>query len=116
MPLSRGSSRDGSSGCAGGLARSPRSPSALWAAKGLALLGHRRTADGDFVRWGLRALVEWQPTPLAVPVFHIHGTADRLIPNSGVDPTAVVNGGGHVLPLSHADQVTAFITESIKGL
>jgi pimeloyl-ACP methyl ester carboxylesterase len=62
-----------------------------------------------FLKWACSAVLGWRPTPLDVPVFHIHGDRDRLIPIGRVRPTEVVRGGGHLLSLTHPRQVTSFI-------
>jgi hypothetical protein len=61
-----------------------------------------------FVQWGLSAIVRWSPVPPSRPVKrirHIHGNSDRLLPIRGVHPTDVVQGGGHFINVTHADQV-----------
>jgi hypothetical protein len=62
-----------------------------------------------FVQWGLSAIVRWSPataaSAAATRVRHIHGTSDRLLPIRGVHPTDVVQGGGHFINVTHADQV-----------
>src|SRR5437762_4109537 len=35
-----------------------------------------------FLKWGVDAVLSWRPTPVPVPVHHIHGNDDRLIPRS----------------------------------
>ncbi len=66
----------------------------------------------EFIRWGARAIFEWPGAgELDCPVYHIHGDADRLIPRANVNPDRIVKGGGHLINISHADQVNAFITE-----
>jgi pimeloyl-ACP methyl ester carboxylesterase len=63
----------------------------------------------SFLKWACGAVLSWQPTPSTVPVFHIHGDRDRLIPIDRVRPTDVVAGGGHLVSLTHPAEVTAFL-------
>jgi pimeloyl-ACP methyl ester carboxylesterase len=78
---------------------------------------HKRVLHGliarahmPFVQWGLSAILGWSPpSPPGTPVFHIHGTADRLVPLRRVRPTEVVPGGGHLINVTHAEQVNAFV-------
>jgi len=42
-------------------------------------------------------------------LFHIHGSADRLIPASRVKATHVVPDAGHLVNVTHAGEVNAFI-------
>ena len=63
-----------------------------------------------FVRWGIAAIPAWPgPGDLPMPVYHIHGSDDELIPVAGVQPDEVVPGGGHLLNVTHAAEVNAFV-------
>ncbi len=74
-------------------------------------------ADPELVRWGIGAILRWQPRPLAgTPVFQIHGQRDRMIRASTVTADVVVPDGGHVLNLSHALHVNDFIHKVLASL
>jgi pimeloyl-ACP methyl ester carboxylesterase len=62
-----------------------------------------------FIRWGCQAILSWLPTAPGVPVFHLHGSADRLIPVRRVRPTQTLESAGHLLNLSHPIETTEFI-------
>lgn len=63
-----------------------------------------------------RMILTWGGIPsLACPCFHIHGGRDRIIPASGVQPTEVVPQGGHLINLTHADQVNRFLERSLAA-
>ena len=69
----------------------------------------------DFIRWGARAIFEWPGAgELDCPVYHIHGDADRLIPSANVKPDRLIEGGGHLISITHPEQVNAFIAEYMK--
>lgn len=64
------------------------------------------------VRWGLEAVIDWQFThPDPAPVHQIHGRRDILIPAHRVRPDVYVPGGGHLINVTHAPVVNAFIRE-----
>ena len=67
-----------------------------------------------FLKWGVNAILSWRPTPVPVPVHHIHGSDDRLIPLRLVKPDRIVPGGGHLLTLTHPQQVNAFLVETVS--
>jgi pimeloyl-ACP methyl ester carboxylesterase len=67
----------------------------------------------SFLKWGIEAILSWRPTPATVPVHQIHGSHDRLIPLSRVSPNKVVSGGGHLLTLTHPQEVTSFLVETV---
>jgi pimeloyl-ACP methyl ester carboxylesterase len=73
------------------------------------------TRSPAFVQWGLRGLLGWRPDQgPACPVYHIHGGADRLISAARVSPNRVVPGAGHLVNLTHADEVNAFLSDVLR--
>jgi pimeloyl-ACP methyl ester carboxylesterase len=69
-----------------------------------------------FLKWGIDAILSWKPAPVPVPVRHVHGSADRIIPLRGVEPDRVIRGAGHLLTLTHAEAVNAFLLEQMRTL
>lgn len=66
------------------------------------------------IQWGLGALRGWTfEVRLPAPVYHIHGRHDRMLPIKNVRAGEVVPGGGHVINVSHAPQVNAFIARHV---
>jgi pimeloyl-ACP methyl ester carboxylesterase len=67
-------------------------------------------------QWGCSAMRNWTAPPdIGCPVHHIHGGLDRMIPLLRVapPPDRVIPDGGHVIHLTHAAQVNAFISERL---
>lgn len=75
-----------------------------------------RGIDPAFLKWGIGAILTWRPTPVQVPVRQIHGSRDHLIPLRNVRPDRVIPGAGHLLTLTHAEEVNAFLLEQLRGL
>jgi pimeloyl-ACP methyl ester carboxylesterase/N-acetylglutamate synthase-like GNAT family acetyltransferase len=68
------------------------------------------TADFPFIQWGLGAIADWRPPDgLHGHVRALHGRADRLIPARRVDAERIVPGAGHLVNLTHADEVNDFL-------
>lgn len=69
--------------------------------------------DADFFRWATQAVLTWgkegPPPATSVPIYHIHGERDWVLPAQLTSPTEVVSKGGHIIAVTHPDQVTAFI-------
>jgi pimeloyl-ACP methyl ester carboxylesterase len=91
-----------------------------WESAGSALprVGRRRgrltVEQAGFQRWAVRQLLSWEPCDrLECPVFQIHGDCDRQFPRGADDADCVVRGGGHVLTLTHSDEVNAFLAEAM---
>lgn len=69
-----------------------------------------------FVRWGIGAIVAWPGVgELPMPVHHIHGADDELIPVKRVRADVVVPGAGHLVNVTHADAVNRFIAERLPA-
>lgn len=117
-----------------GLASAARLPDrALRAALAVAPLGIRVTGRPDrrerrfllslvphvdlaFARWGAKAILAWCfEGRLKVPVYHLHGTEDHLIPLGRVHPTAVVREAGHAMNVTHAALVNDWIGRITRG-
>jgi len=72
--------------------------------------------EPDFVRWGIDAITSWEGNPaLDMPVYQIHGGDDQLIPAKSVPADRVVPGGGHLLNVTHREEVNTFIAERLGG-
>jgi len=72
-------------------------------------------ADSAFVKWATGAIFRWKPTlPQKIPVFHIHGENDRVIPAARVEANEIVPGGGHLINLTHPEDVNAFIRQAFR--
>jgi pimeloyl-ACP methyl ester carboxylesterase len=65
------------------------------------------------VQWQSAAPNNWKlDQKLDVPVTHIHGDKDPLIPIKNVVPTKIVKNGGHLINVTHATEVNQFIKEA----
>jgi pimeloyl-ACP methyl ester carboxylesterase len=63
-----------------------------------------------FIRWAARAASSWPGVAeLPMPIHHVHGDRDHVIPIQRVKPDCIVAGAGHLLNLTHADAVNDFI-------
>jgi pimeloyl-ACP methyl ester carboxylesterase len=72
--------------------------------------------EAEFVRWAICAVIRWRPIPAGVPVYHIHGTADRILPVARARPDVVVRGGAHALSLFNPTAVNAFIVDVLRAV
>lgn len=74
-------------------------------------------ADAAVFRWSVRQILSWKTTPVVTcPVYQIHGERDRVLPVRYTNPDVVVRGGGHVISLTHASQVNAFLRSCLKQI
>lgn len=68
-----------------------------------------------FIRRVGHMILNWKADPeLPVSVHHIHGGKDRIISLRRVDPDEVIPDGGHLINLTHAHEVNAFIRRHLQ--
>ncbi len=73
-----------------------------------------KDSDSRFMHWTLQAILNWTPSPPPpTPVFHIHGGRDPLIPSHRVEADRLIPDGGHLINVTHADEVNAFLRETV---
>jgi pimeloyl-ACP methyl ester carboxylesterase len=74
------------------------------------LIAMFKDSDARFMHWVLQAILRWQATPLdGIPVLQIHGGRDPLIPANRVHADVIIPNGGHLINLTHAEDVNAFL-------
>jgi len=74
-------------------------------------------SDPKFAKWAASSIMSWKPTEEpTVPVFHIHGDLDRLIPIDRVSPDHVIHDAGHLINVTHGDEVNRFIADAIASV
>jgi pimeloyl-ACP methyl ester carboxylesterase len=71
--------------------------------------------ESAFVRWAYCAVLRWQGSPATrrVRVLAIHGEVDRTLPVRYTRPDVIVPGGGHLLPITHAEAVNRFLRQGM---
>jgi len=78
----------------------------------------RQLADTDreFFRWAALAVLQWTPSPgpLPVPILQVHGDRDHMLPHQYTRPDVLVRGAGHLLSMSHRDEVNQFLRAGME--
>jgi pimeloyl-ACP methyl ester carboxylesterase len=71
-----------------------------------------KSTPNDLLREGARMLASYRPSiPVLCPVFAIHGAHDRLMRPPALPHCLIVEGAGHALALTHAQDTTRFLQE-----
>ncbi|RYZ19415.1 MAG: alpha/beta hydrolase [Chitinophagaceae bacterium] len=65
--------------------------------------------DKAFLLWAMRAILTWKNKTVPPGIIRIHGSADRIIPCKRVPADHVVNGAGHLMVFTHAEQVSEIL-------
>jgi pimeloyl-ACP methyl ester carboxylesterase len=74
-----------------------------------------RDTDSKFLKWALIRMSSWERKTKAENLYHIHGSADRLISIKLVKPDVVIEGGGHLLVYAQAEQISAILNKKLKS-
>lgn len=65
--------------------------------------------DEVFLAWAIDKIVNWKNDKVHKNLKHIHGTADKILPYCLVKSDIKVNGGGHLMTLNKAEELTKVI-------
>ena len=65
--------------------------------------------DASLLKWSIGQIARWKNTSYPPHTFHIHGTADRMLPCWWVNPDETIRGGEHLMLLSKAKEVSAVL-------
>jgi pimeloyl-ACP methyl ester carboxylesterase len=70
---------------------------------------------GAWYRWATAAVLRWKPNPAiaTLKIHRIHGQFDRTFPSRYVGQATMVPSGGHVLPVTHPELITSFLSEGM---
>ncbi|GEM_PF-78611 len=70
----------------------------------------------EFAEWTVKAIRHWKGCEMkSVKIQHIHGEKDHLIPVGRVQPDKVIPGGGHLINLTHSEEVNGFIRKCLQN-
>jgi pimeloyl-ACP methyl ester carboxylesterase len=71
-------------------------------------------SDRRFMHWTVRAILGWNPAPLeGTRVYQIHGGRDRVLPARYAQADEFIPDGGHLINVTHAREVNAFLRKLI---
>jgi pimeloyl-ACP methyl ester carboxylesterase len=70
------------------------------------------------LKWSIAALMRWSGSAVSLgcPVHHIHGECDRILPVKYGQPDRIIAGAGHLMNMTHADQVNQYIRDICAGI
>lgn len=73
--------------------------------------------DTDWFAWTCYTILTWQPpaTP-RVPLYHMHGDKDFVLPMANTQPDAVIEGCGHLTTLQRPEEVNALLRRWLETL
>lgn len=73
--------------------------------------------DPAFLNWSARACAAWPGPPpgLDLPIRHVHGELDAIIPDTRRQADTTLAGARHLITLTHADDVAGFLAASLEA-
>jgi pimeloyl-ACP methyl ester carboxylesterase len=72
--------------------------------------------DSKFLKWALTRMSGWDRKEPVENLYHIHGTADKLIPVLIVKPDIIIEGGGHLMVYAQAEQVSKILNDRLLSV
>jgi len=72
--------------------------------------------DKKYLMWSINAILTWTSEDKPANLFHIHGTADKILPIKFVEPDVIIEGGKHFMILSKADEINEILNEELSKI
>lgn len=72
-----------------------------------------QNTDTDFVRWAIWSILHWKSSATVLPIAHIHGTKDRLLPCPAGESIHRIPGAGHLLTLEYPEIISQLLKKHI---
>lgn len=76
---------------------------------------YHRNFDVKFGSWAVDRILHWRNEIIPSNIFHIHGSADRILPVRYVKPDVVIRGGGHLMVFNRAGEISELVVSQISG-
>jgi len=73
-------------------------------------------SDADFMRFGAKSVLEWEPPKNTLPTVRIHGTIDRVFPASKITDAAMIEGGNHFMIFEKGEEITAVLAAEFVAI
>ena len=71
---------------------------------------YRNNLNLQYSNWAIDQVVSWKNEEIPTKVVHIHGTNDHIFPIRYIkNPDYVIRGGGHLLPMNNAEEVSGIL-------
>jgi hypothetical protein len=75
----------------------------------------RKNADLPFIKWAVNEILNWKNDQAPAPLYHLHGSADRIFPLKKVKADVVVPNGGHLMIMNRANEVSKYVQEVLSA-
>ena len=69
--------------------------------------------NGRFLKWALIRMSSWSRPMKVSGLYHIHGTADKLIPVKLVKPDVLIDHGGHLMVYAQHEEISDVLNKEL---
>jgi pimeloyl-ACP methyl ester carboxylesterase len=74
-----------------------------------------RKSDAGLIRWSINAILSWRSEEPHAQYIHIHGSRDEILPLKYAGGTHIINGAGHMMVLTRAQEINRIIKEALRN-
>ncbi|WP_443939544.1 alpha/beta hydrolase [Pedobacter sp. MW01-1-1] len=68
-----------------------------------------KDSNPDFTKWAIKSILTWRSTQHIENLFHLQGTADRILPAKKISPVILVKNGTHLMVYQQAEEISAIL-------
>ena len=72
-----------------------------------------KDTDGRFLKWAISKITNWDQKVKLKGIYHVHGTADRILPVAFMQPDVKVRNGGHLMVYSQSGIITKIVNNRL---
>lgn len=77
--------------------------------------GRIQHTDSKFYKWAVGAILTWKNETIPLNVTHIHGRMDKLLPYRLTTPDISVIGGGHLMIVENAKDISLILKQILNN-
>ncbi len=71
--------------------------------------------DETYLRWSLEQLLAWRQAAPLPNLFHLHGTADKVLPLRRRPGMFIVEGGEHLMVMSRSSEISDILNQILTA-
>lgn len=75
---------------------------------------YRAQLDLQYSDWAIDRILHWKNEQFPQGLVHIHGSADHVFPIRYIHPTHVIKGGGHLMIMNRANEVSEILSRELS--
>ena len=71
-------------------------------------------AETKFIKWAMNAIITWKQKERPANLYHIHGSADKILPLKYTRPDFVIEKGSHFMVWTRAGEVSRLLAVALS--